>query len=103
MENKKIKIIVSVLAVVTVIGTIALGVLSHKTRGNGNMDEENEEGSPKGEPNVEEIPPIKEPGVVNKPEEKPGLDVSEMGRNPAPEVVDTEIRIDTKEDEDGAQ
>ena len=31
------------------------------------------------------------------------IDVTNMGRNPAPEVVDTEIRIDTKEDADGAQ
>lgn len=103
MENKKIKIIVSVLAVVTVIGTIALGIFSHKTCGNGNVDEENKEASPKGEANVEEIPPIKEPGAENKPEAKPGLDVSEMGRNPEPEVVDTEIRLDTKEDADDAQ
>lgn len=103
MENKKIKIIVSVLAVVTVIGTIALGVLSHKSRSNGNVDKGNKEESPNGEPNVEKIPSIKEPGVVNKPEAKPGLDVSEMGRNPAPEVVDTEIRMDTKEEADGAQ
>lgn len=103
MENKKIKIVVSILAVVTVIGTVVLGVLSHKARDNGKTDEDNNAETPNGEPNVEEIPPIKEPGVVNKPEEKPGLDVSEMGRNPAPEVVDTEIRIDTKEDADGAQ
>lgn len=103
MENKKIKIIVSVLAVVTVIGTVVLGVLSHKARDNGNVEEENKEASPEGEPNVEEIPPIKVPGAENKPEAKPGLDVSEMGRNPEPEVVDTEIRIDTKEDADGAQ
>ena len=94
MENKKIKIIVSVLAVVTVIGTVVLGVLSHKARDNGNVEEENKEASPEGEPNVEEIPPIKVPGAENKPEAKPGLDVSEMGRNPEPEVVDTEIRID---------
>lgn len=103
MENKKIKIVVSILAVVTVIGTVVLGVLSHKARDNGKTDEDNKEESPKREPNVEEIPPIKEPGLENKPEAKPGLDVSEMGRNPDPEVVDTEIRIDTKEDADGAQ
>ena len=52
-----------------------------------------------------------EDDLIIVPDDKPSsekteeldIDVTNMGRNPEPEVVDTEIRIDTKEDEDGAQ
>ena len=52
-----------------------------------------------------------EDNLIIIPDDKPSsekteeldIDVTNMGRNPDPEVVDTEIRIDTKEDEDSAQ
>ena len=52
-----------------------------------------------------------EDDLIIIPDDKPSsekteeldIDVTNMGRNPEPEVVDTEIRYDTKEDEDSAQ
>lgn len=52
-----------------------------------------------------------EDDLIIIPDDKPSsekteeldIDVTNMGRNPDPEVVNTEIRIDTKEDEDSAQ
>mgnify|MGYP000403262840 CR=1 FL=1 len=118
MKKRKVKIITGIIAVVVtlaLIGLVVFGIVRKNTdEKNNRYLEEQKQAQQQTEPDNDtsksdettgnedsslDIPDINE--IPDKPDkgDDPDIDVSEMTRNPEPEVVDSEVKYGTKESE----